>query len=208
MTTGAWARLRQRFGAPPRAQSPAALSLAQARAAIRDGQSGRALDLLLQASASTPHDADAWSLLGWVYHDLGNDGEARAATGRALAIDPDHLEALNTMGVMAGELADPMVSSSTSSAHLPPHPTTRRHATTWRNAFFSRATIGAPSRSSARAMSRTMAATIHSRRYRYGRARRLAANTSSSGATGGGSATTCSSRAMCRSCARMPARHA
>ena len=110
MTTGAWARLRQRFGAPPRAQTPAALSLAQARAAIRDGQSGRALDLLLQASASTPHDADAWSLLGWVYHDLGNDGEARAATGRALAIDPDHLEALNTMGVMAGELADPMVS--------------------------------------------------------------------------------------------------
>ena len=109
MIMGAWARLRQRFGAPLRAPSPAALSLAQARTAIRDGHSGRALDFLLQATASNAQDADAWSLLGWTYHDLGNDAQASAATARALAIDPGHLEALNTMGVMASDLADPAV---------------------------------------------------------------------------------------------------
>ena len=78
-----------------------------AREAIREGRSLHALEALRQATSVAPNNADAWALLGWVHNDLGDAREADASLVRAIALDPGHLEALNTLGVIASESADP-----------------------------------------------------------------------------------------------------
>lgn len=94
------------FGHSQPAPDAAAL-LAQARAAIRDGDSATALVALRQATAADSANADAWALQGYAAFDTGDTVAAGAALDRALAIAPDHVEALNTRGVMASDASDP-----------------------------------------------------------------------------------------------------
>ena len=81
--------------------------LAEAQAAISAGNYDAALAPLQQAVAADSNNADAHNMLGYALRQLNRYGEAQAAYERALAIDPEHLGALEYYGellLMVGDL--------------------------------------------------------------------------------------------------------
>ena len=69
-----------------------------ARALMAEGDFAAALPPLTAASANMPTNADVFNLLGYAYRNLGRLDESAVAYERALALDPDHLGALEYQG--------------------------------------------------------------------------------------------------------------
>jgi glycosyltransferase involved in cell wall biosynthesis len=67
--------------------------LARARELARAGEFEAAEVDLREILATDPYHADAWSDLGCVLWQVGERGRALASWGRALRVDPDHLDA-------------------------------------------------------------------------------------------------------------------
>lgn len=74
-------------------------TMAQARQALAAKQWDRAANLLRQAVAQAPDDADAHNLLGFALRWQGKLDEAFASYGRALKLKPDHLGAHEYVGI-------------------------------------------------------------------------------------------------------------
>jgi hypothetical protein len=74
-----------------------------ARGLIAGGRHADARALLERRLAEHAGDADALALLGWALFELGDADAARSRVARALALAPHHVEALNTLGVLAGD---------------------------------------------------------------------------------------------------------
>ncbi len=78
-----------------------------AEAAILGGDFAAALPILTELTAAEPDNADAWNLLGFASRKSGDLAAAEVAYGRALAINPDHLGALEYQGEMYLDLQKP-----------------------------------------------------------------------------------------------------
>ena len=70
----------------------------EAKAAVDAGNYAAALPMLVVLTKDDPKNADAWNLLGYTHRMLGENGEASAAYLKVLAINPDHLGALEYQG--------------------------------------------------------------------------------------------------------------
>jgi Flp pilus assembly protein TadD len=66
----------------------------------------QAVECFLRAIALKPDDAEAWSMLGAAYLDLGRDEEALEASRRALELRPDSADALNELGLAHADRGD------------------------------------------------------------------------------------------------------
>jgi Flp pilus assembly protein TadD len=71
---------------------------AEAEAVVKSGNYAAALGLLAALVKAEPQNADAWNLLGFTYRKLGQVKESDAAYLKVLAINPDHLGALEYQG--------------------------------------------------------------------------------------------------------------
>lgn len=71
---------------------------AEAEAVVKSGNYAAALGLLAALVKAEPQNADAWNLLGFTYRNLGQMKESDAAYLKVLAINPDHLGALEYQG--------------------------------------------------------------------------------------------------------------
>ena len=71
---------------------------AAARALMDKGEYSAALPPLNKAAANMPANADVFNLLGYAFRNLGRLDESAVAYKRALALDPDHLGALEYQG--------------------------------------------------------------------------------------------------------------
>ncbi len=78
-----------------------------AEAAILAGNYTEALPILAAITAAEPQNADAWNLLGFASRKSGDLPAAGVAYGKALAINPEHLGALEYQGEMYLELMQP-----------------------------------------------------------------------------------------------------
>ncbi len=81
--------------------------LARARTYFERGWYRRAVGVLREATILEPFNADAWNELGFAYRNVENYNQSARAYDRALAIDPEHLGALNYQGFMYLETNDP-----------------------------------------------------------------------------------------------------
>jgi len=103
--------LRGRRAAPvpaPAAPRPVStVPLAAIRAQIASGDSAGACAALHTLANLHPQDADVLALYGWALFDLAQEAAARELLGAALRLQPDHPEALNTLGAMAAGSLDP-----------------------------------------------------------------------------------------------------
>ena len=83
-------------------------STARAQAAVEAGDYAGALRLLQPIVAAEPRNADALNLVGFASRKLGQLDQAAAFYRAALAVDPNHLGALEYQGelfVMTGDMA-------------------------------------------------------------------------------------------------------
>lgn len=78
-----------------------------AEAAILAGNFAAALPILTELTRAEPRNADAWNLLGFAARKTGQMQLAASAYAQALAIDPDHLGALEYQGEMFLDLGQP-----------------------------------------------------------------------------------------------------
>ncbi|MCP4742177.1 MAG: tetratricopeptide repeat protein [Actinomycetales bacterium] len=78
-----------------------ATTLAEARRLREGGDPAEALRLLLPAVDETPDDLEAWLVLGGAALDLGSLPEAERAYRRALALAPEHRDALIGVGLVS-----------------------------------------------------------------------------------------------------------
>jgi Flp pilus assembly protein TadD len=69
-----------------------------AKAAVKSEQFVQALPMLVNLVAKEPSNADAWNLLGFTQRKLGAFDLAGVAYDKALAINPNHLGALEYQG--------------------------------------------------------------------------------------------------------------
>lgn len=95
-------------GAKSASQAAPFTPLDQARGAVRERRYDVALRRLTRIVTNEPQNADAWNLLGFTYRALGQLDQASAAYLQALAIDPNHLGALEYQGelfITQGNLA-------------------------------------------------------------------------------------------------------
>ena len=70
----------------------------QAKAAVDAGKYTTALPILVMLTKDDPKNADAWNLLGFTDRMLGQNAESSAAYLKVLAINPNHLGALEYQG--------------------------------------------------------------------------------------------------------------
>ena len=71
---------------------------AEAKAMVDSANYLAALPILLTLTSADAGNADAWNLLGFTHRKLGNMDDSAAAYLRVLAINPDHLGALEYQG--------------------------------------------------------------------------------------------------------------
>ncbi|HEY4375086.1 MAG TPA: glycosyltransferase family 9 protein [Burkholderiales bacterium] len=99
-------------GAPAQRTDPArtdpALPLDELRARLARGEAAAVCPELHELANRHPQNPDVLALYGWALLDLSVSDQARAVLRTALHFRPDHAEALNTMGALAAELADPL----------------------------------------------------------------------------------------------------
>ena len=77
-----------------------AVTYEAAEAEILKGAFDKALPILTALTMAEPDNADAWNLLGFSSRKLGDMDGAAAAYSKALALNPDHLGALEYQGEM------------------------------------------------------------------------------------------------------------
>ncbi|NBZ86506.1 tetratricopeptide repeat protein [Stagnihabitans tardus] len=70
----------------------------EAKAMVDEGSYAAALPKLVGLVQNDPGNADAWNLLGFTYRKLGQLEDSDAAYLKVLAINPDHLGALEYQG--------------------------------------------------------------------------------------------------------------
>ncbi len=70
----------------------------EAKALVDEGSYAAALPKLTGLTQNDPKNADAWNLLGFTYRKLGHLDESSAAYLKVLAINPNHLGALEYQG--------------------------------------------------------------------------------------------------------------
>lgn len=78
--------------------SGGATTYAEAEAVVKAGNYAAALGMLAGLVKADPQNADAWNLLGFTYRNLGQVKESDAAYLKVLAINPNHLGALEYQG--------------------------------------------------------------------------------------------------------------
>lgn len=78
-----------------------------AETAILGGDFAAALPILTALTRDEPRNADAWNLLGFAARKTGQMKLAARAYARALAINPDHLGALEYQGELFLDLQKP-----------------------------------------------------------------------------------------------------
>ena len=93
--------------APPPPVVASVLPLDQLRGRLLRGDTASACAELHELANLHPTDPDVLALYGWALFDLSVTDQARRVLATALHLRPDHPEALNTMGAMAADLADP-----------------------------------------------------------------------------------------------------
>lgn len=95
---------------PPTPASPTAapLPLDDFRERLARGEAAAVCPLLHELANQHPQNPDVLALYGWALLDLSVLDQARAVLRTALHFQPDHAEALNTMGAMAAEVDDPL----------------------------------------------------------------------------------------------------
>lgn len=92
---------------PPAAAVSSAGTLEHLREMIAQGHTAQACLLLHDLANIRPRDADVLALYGWALFDLASYDQARGVLAAALTLQPDHPEALNTMGALAAAATDP-----------------------------------------------------------------------------------------------------
>jgi tetratricopeptide (TPR) repeat protein len=80
------------------AAATAPVSYAQAKAVVDSGNYAAALPMLVSLTTADPKNADAWNLMGFSYRMLNQLGPSNAAYLKVLAINPNHLGALEYQG--------------------------------------------------------------------------------------------------------------
>jgi Flp pilus assembly protein TadD len=70
----------------------------EAKAMVEEGSFAAALPKLVGLTQNDPGNADAWNLLGFTYRKLGALEDSDAAYLKVLAINPDHIGALEYQG--------------------------------------------------------------------------------------------------------------
>jgi Flp pilus assembly protein TadD len=70
----------------------------QAKATVDAGKFKEALPMLVALTKTDPKNADAWNLLGFTYRKLGQMDDSSTAYLKVLAINPNHLGALEYQG--------------------------------------------------------------------------------------------------------------
>lgn len=80
------------------AESPTLSPYAEAKALVDEGSFTAALPALLRLTSAEPGNADAWNLLGFTYRKLGQMEDSDKAYLKVLAINPNHLGALEYQG--------------------------------------------------------------------------------------------------------------
>lgn len=70
----------------------------QAKAAVDAAKFKEALPMLVMLTKDDPKNADAWNLLGFTYRKLGQMDDSSKAYLKVLAINPNHLGALEYQG--------------------------------------------------------------------------------------------------------------
>ena len=86
--------------------TPAAPTLAEARADITAKDWKHAIDKLSLIVEADPSSADAYNLLGYAFRNAGNSTRAMQAYTRALKLNPNHTGALEYQGVLFVKLGD------------------------------------------------------------------------------------------------------
>jgi tetratricopeptide (TPR) repeat protein len=92
---------------PPPAEAGIAVPLEHLRGMLGQGDTTRACLELHDLAIAHPRNADVLALYGWALFDLASQTEARDVLAAALHLRPSHPEALNTMGALATNAADP-----------------------------------------------------------------------------------------------------
>ena len=80
------------------ATAPAAATYQQAKATVDGGKFKDALPMLVMLTKADAKNADAWNLLGFTYRKLGQLDDSNTAYLKVLAINPNHLGALEYQG--------------------------------------------------------------------------------------------------------------
>ncbi len=80
---------------------------AEAKALVDTGNFVAALPILINLTKVDDQNADAWNLLGFANRMLGNKDDSAAAYLTVLAINPDHLGALEYQGELFLETGKP-----------------------------------------------------------------------------------------------------
>ena len=80
--------------------------LGNAKRLIYIGEIKQAIEILKDAVASEPQNADAWNLLGYASRKMGDMEQSAEAYNKALGIDPNHKDALEYQGELFLMLGD------------------------------------------------------------------------------------------------------
>ncbi len=91
------------------AASPAVSVYDEAKAMVDEGNFAAALPKLVNLTKTEPKNADAWNLLGFTYRKLGQLNDSNTAYLKVLAINPNHLGALEYQGelfITTGKIAE------------------------------------------------------------------------------------------------------
>ncbi len=87
--------------------STTAAAYDEAKALVDAGSFSAALPALLAITTEDAQNADAWNLLGFTHRNLGQMDESSAAYLKVLAINPDHLGALEYQGELFLQTGQP-----------------------------------------------------------------------------------------------------
>ena len=85
---------------------------AEAKAMVNSANYLAALPVLLTLTSAEAGNADAWNLLGFTHRKLGNLDDSAAAYLRVLAINPDHLGALEYQGELFLQTGQPTLAKA------------------------------------------------------------------------------------------------
>lgn len=72
----------------------------QSKALLKEGNHAKAEGLLRKVLADDPSNADAWNLLGYATRLQDNFEQAEEYYGKALAIDAEHIGAMQYLGML------------------------------------------------------------------------------------------------------------
>lgn len=86
--------------------TPQASPAKEAAAHLKAGRNAEAVPLLRAHLDATPADADGWAQLGYAHRKTGDFAASRAAYDKALAVDPDNLNANAYLGALFYRLGD------------------------------------------------------------------------------------------------------